>query len=319
LANSDSPTPSSSGRNSGDDEGRLLGEPWDAVLEAHVSSCLKLIHKLGSFGPLRFREKEALRKLQRHSSLIGIVLSHLPDRLSSEDFVSPAVGPIWFRLAGYKLLISGEEATEGLTTEVKRILKAKGHGSLELSQRISQILVGQMMETGEVRAGDKLTRFQMESFLRHTTLEEAVEEIVEEEVLLESLHNSLEDVLKDLPPNRVPPKTVLVYLFRCLSQSAPSDVKAVSEFLTELITVSSRKRQVEEIAAELLESEEGIERRAGIIGLQFMGLTSYVTALSYLAQMDRDETVRKTAEEALRKMGSEAEMSPHGFRGLGLA
>jgi len=77
--------------------------------------------------------------------------------------------------------------------------------------------------------------------------------------------------------------------------------------------------QVEEAAAELLESEDSSERIAGIVGLEFVGGTSYVEALTYLAQMDREKSVRRRAAETLRALGVEVdEISGTAFGGLGL-
>lgn len=46
-------------------------EQLDAALAAHLTYCQKLLENLGSFGPLRSREAQSLRKLQQQSALVG--------------------------------------------------------------------------------------------------------------------------------------------------------------------------------------------------------------------------------------------------------
>lgn len=76
--------------------------------------------------------------------------------------------------------------------------------------------------------------------------------------------------------------------------------------------------QVEEIAAELLESEEVLDRLVGCASLGLLESRPYAEALIYLAQMDKDEKVRRGAEAALRLLGIDDEIGQDAFRGLGL-
>ena len=124
-----------------------------------------------------------MRKLQRHSSLIGTILSRLSNQDQTTEDLLSSKNILWETLGGDKLLISGEEAEERLTAEAKCLLGERTDKSelpKHLAERISHTLLAQMLETTEPRAGDKLTRFQVEAFFRHTTLKETVNEMADE-------------------------------------------------------------------------------------------------------------------------------------------
>lgn len=141
------------------------------------------LQNVGSFGPLKHREKEAIAKLQQQGIILGTIIS----RTKSSDVTNgllelaslPQLQVLWEQIteSGGPLCASVDQAISGLESDIKSIIQSKypQEYSPSLARKVSQYLVQQMLETSfgglqsttaTLDRGQVLTVFQFQHFLR---------------------------------------------------------------------------------------------------------------------------------------------------------
>ncbi|ODM97155.1 Protein FAM65B [Orchesella cincta] len=296
-------------------------ENLDLALYTHVQICLKLVNNLGAFGPLKWRERDAINKLQQQGIILGNILNRINkmDEYIYELEGLPFIQKLWKDIAQNKtsLCTTADQAAYGLEKEIR-----KHH---ENSHSLARSLVMQIMDEQRFRRNSIVTVFQFILFLRpyETSFKRLVDDVAEEELTIQKLSTieKLDETLKDLTTSgSVPPKTVFVHLVRLLVHDDFDIRESVGQYFEE--SSCSRRRSIIQNCVEMLESDAPVDRHSSVILLTMLNSTETLDAIAYLAQTDPDSHVREVAKQMLLRqkegdrMHQQLTLSTNGFQGL---
>jgi hypothetical protein len=136
---------------------------------------------LGSFGPLKWKEKDAIAKLQQQGTILGSILNRINEK---DDYIfeldgMPFIQKLWMEVtqSTTTLVTTVDQVAYGLEREVRKYPEAEQN-----SHGLSRSLVLQMQDEAVYRRSSLLTLFQFMTFLKpyETSFQRLVADIAEE-------------------------------------------------------------------------------------------------------------------------------------------
>ncbi|KAK7086443.1 Family with sequence similarity 65 member [Halocaridina rubra] len=320
----------------------------DSFLYIHLRHALQLLQHLGSFGPLRTKERHSIKLLESEGRLVAGILTHRHnfDSLKPQHIISvPHVQVLWDSVAGGDdWCVSGHAVVSGLQQVVASLVDPSIPG---LARRVLEEMVRTMMDSEEY---DGNTMVTVGHFLHHlhrplqNTVPATAQSLTIADLLLSANPAKVEEGLLQIKD----PTTLHIKIIGHLL-AGPSELRHVTtSFINSLAHNNQLMHVVVELCLLLLESNRTIDREAATVLLGVLapivppstenrtdsqkllvGKNSHkkkhsltlnesapdwpqpIEVLSFLQQNDSSGEVREAARSALLNLGTEGQTALH--------
>ncbi|KAK3874651.1 hypothetical protein Pcinc_020431 [Petrolisthes cinctipes] len=237
----------------------------DLFLFTHLSHALSLLQHLGSFGPLKSKERHSLKLLEAEGRLVGEVLSHRHSfsELKPHHIISiPHVQVLWDSVAGGDdWCVAGQSVVAGLMPVVSSLVDP---AEPTLAKRVLEELVCVMTESEEFREGVTVT---LGHFLHHLhrpleqTVRSMAHNIITADLLLSQNPKKVEAGLYQIKE----PTSVHVKIIGHLL-AGPSELRHITtSFINSLAHNNQLMHMIVDLCLLLLESTRTSDREAACV------------------------------------------------------
>lgn len=303
----------------------------DCAIAVHCCYCIRLVESLGTFGPLRCRERSSLEKLQRQARVLRRLLSVA--RCYSEDkrpiygsqlIDEDEVGHLWAQMS------SGD----GLVTTVGRLRVPLAHlvhsciSQTTLCDRVTSLILCKMLDVAKLEADMLVTALQFQSYFADigaVLIADHIERLEAELKVLDSLSSRELPIVKRTLSALKNARASSEVLFM-VSQMLVSGDKHLAHLAEQYMKSAARllsKAEVCAVLVEGLEAEAPLTRQGCCKALSLLQAHEYMEELVHLSYADEVAKVRQLAKEALFSFGEDgrrefqqSQLVVHGFQGL---
>ncbi|KAL1438605.1 hypothetical protein MTO96_047962 [Rhipicephalus appendiculatus] len=277
----------------------------DCVIAVHCRYCIRLVESLGTFGPLRCRERTSIEKLQHQSRLLYKLLRvanrFAEDRrqlYGSQLVEEDDIGHLWCQMGTNDGLVT---TLTRLRDPLARLVRSRLNNGA-VSERVVMVVLQKMLDVTRLEPDMLVTVLQFQTYfaqLGSTLFMDHVEQLEAELKVLDSLSsrelpNCEEDTLSNL----------------------------AEQYLKAAAKVTS-KAQICALLVEGLEADAALTRQGCCRALSFLQAQEYMEELVHLSYADEVAKVRQQAKEALFSFGEDgrrefqqSQLVAHGFQGL---
>lgn len=303
----------------------------DCAIAVHCCYCIRLVEGLGTFGPLRSRERMSLEKLQLQARVLRRLLSVA--RRFSEDrrpiygsqlIDEDEVGHLWAQMG------SGD----GLVTTVGRLREPLAHlvhscvSQAAFCDRVTSLILYKMLDVTKLEADMLVTALQFQSYFADVgavLIADHIERLEAELKVLDSLSSRELPIVKRTLSALKNVKVSREVLFS-VSQMLVSGDKHLEHLAEQYLKSAARLLSKAEVCGTLvegLEAEAALTRQGCCKGLSLLQAHEYMEELVHLSYADEVAKVRQQAKEALFSFGEDgrrefqqSQLVVHGFQGL---
>ncbi|XP_040067513.1 rho family-interacting cell polarization regulator 2 isoform X2 [Ixodes scapularis] len=303
----------------------------DCAIAVHCCYCIRLVEGLGTFGPLRSRERTSLEKLQLQARVLRRLLSVA--RRFSEDrrpiygsqlIDEDEVGHLWAQMG------SGD----GLVTTVGRLREPLAHlvhscvSQAAFCDRVTSLILYKMLDVTKLEADMLVTALQFQSYFADVgavLIVDHIERLEAELKVLDSLSSRELPIVKRTLSALKNVKVSREVLFS-VSQMLVSGDKHLEHLAEQYLKSAARLLSKAEVCGALvegLEAEAALTRQGCCKGLSLLQAHEYMEELVHLSYADEVAKVRQQAKEALFSFGEDgrrefqqSQLVVHGFQGL---
>nr|XP_053628183.1 rho family-interacting cell polarization regulator 1-like isoform X2 [Cherax quadricarinatus] len=319
----------------------------DLFLYTHLKHALQLLQHLGSFGPLRSKERHSLKLLEEEGRLVAAILAHRHnfDTLKPQHIITiPHVQVLWDSVAGGDdWCVAGEAVVNGLLQVVSSLVDPALPG---LPRRVLEEIVRTMTDSEDY---DGTLMVTVGHFLHHLhrplqqTIPLIAHSLTTAELLLSGNPAKVEAGLHHIKEPTVLHIKVIGHLL-----GGPSELRHITtSFINSLAHNNQLMHMIVDLCLLLLESNRTSDREAACILLGVLapivpvntqsktdsqkpvpGKSSKtkkhssalevtpewprpVEVLSYLQQHDSSGEVREAARRSLLSLGAEGQTALH--------
>lgn len=312
----------------------------DAALCVHLSYCHRLIENLGSFGPLRHRETQAIHKLKQQSRILERLLQLVKEDKKSISGVAELksnaqlleLWEICAEKSSQCLVLNVHSLLPRLSSRCKLLIQEKYQsGANEIAEKVAENIITNMLDISSYDRDCLLTVFQFRHYFRaqkHNGIEQHICQLAEEVSLCKVLQsNSVPAVSKALlnMVKNLPSTKVLTAASILLFSENRQIVDAVDNYFKCLSGITAVRKKVTDIFCEALESEKADVRQGACLALGRLQAAECIDQLSYLCHDDASVAVQSAAKEVLLSFGSEGrqvveqtQLTKLGFQGLSI-
>ncbi|XP_037671580.1 rho family-interacting cell polarization regulator 1 isoform X2 [Choloepus didactylus] len=297
----------------------------DAALVQHLYHCSCLLLKLGTFGPLRCQEGQALERLLREARVLETVCKlsrrwEIPATSAEEvvQFSASRPGFLTFwnqcteRLSPFICPVERVLLTFCDQYDVRLSLRQPGLAEAVCLKFLEDALGQKLPRRPQRGPGEQFTIFQFWSYveaLDHSTMEAFVTETAEEVLLVRNLNSDDQAVV--LKALRLAPEGRLLRdglraLSSLLVHGNNKVMAAVSTQLRSLSLGPAFRERALLCFLDQLEDEDVQTRVAGCLALGCIKAPEGIEPLVYLCQTDT-EAVREAARQSLQQCGEEGQ------------
>ncbi|XP_076988855.1 rho family-interacting cell polarization regulator 1 isoform X2 [Tamandua tetradactyla] len=297
----------------------------DATLVQHLDHCSRLLLKLGTFGPLRCQEGQALERLLQEARVLETVCE-LSRRWEIPATCAQEV--VQFSASRPSFLTFWDQCTEGCSPfmcPVERVLltfcdqygvrlslRQPGLAEAVCVKFLEDALGQKLPRRPQPGHGEQFTVFQFWSYveaLNNPTMEDFVTETAEEVLLVRNLNSDDQAVvlkaLRLAPEGRLR-RDGLRALSSLLVHGNNKVMAAVSTQLRSLSLGPAFRERALFCFLDQLEDEDVHTRVAGCLALGCIKAPEGIEPLVYLCQTDT-EAVREAARQSLQQCGEEGQ------------
>ncbi|XP_066971369.1 rho family-interacting cell polarization regulator 2-like isoform X7 [Macrobrachium rosenbergii] len=329
----------------------VTGSPQlDSFLYIHLRHALQLLQHLGSFGPLRTKERHSIKLLEEEGRLVAGILTHRHnfDSLKPQHLITvPHVQVLWDSVAGGDdWCVPGQAVVSGLQQVVSSLVDPSVPG---LARRVLEEIVRTMTDSEEYDGNAMVT---VGHFLHHLhrplqhTVPSTAQSLIVADDLLSANPAKVESALHQIKE----PTTLHIKIIGQLL-AGPSELRHVTtNFINSLAHNNQLMHMVVELCLLLLESTRTSDREAATVLLgvlapivppsstetkgdsqKLLGNKSSskskkhshthnesapdwpqpIEVLSFLQQNDSSGEVREAARSGLLSLGTEGQTALH--------
>lgn len=317
----------------------VFTQQLDNTLLIHLKYCQHLISDLGSFGPLKCRERRSLSQLQVQGRILN-KLAKLIEKWQRDPCVKlsiieelnglPHLQKLWGAIcAGSRSLsVPNEDAFHRLLPLCKNNLLYSPH---DIQEKVLKQLLARCQDTADYNPQLNLTVFQFRYFVRskECSFQARLDEINDEMQIISALQSTNTQYIDKtmarlrLMGQVLPGQKILMEMSHLLLPGPFDGRQSVVDFLTNYVNDVDLKHQMIDSFVEGLESNDTKDRQGSCEVLAILQDSSVVSRLAYIAQSDPSSQVRKQAKRALDTLGEDGrdalqqlQLSSHGFQGI---
>jgi len=319
----------------------VFTQQLDNTLLIHLKYCQHLITDLGSFGPLKCRERRALSRLQIQGRVLN-KLAKLIEKWQYDPTIKlsiieelnglPHLQKLWGAIcAGSRSLsVANEDAFNRLLPMCRSSLL---YSPYEIQEKVLKQLLARCQDVEEYNPQLQLTVFQFRYFVRskECSFQTRLDEINDELQIISALQSQNPQYIQKTMARLslmgpIPSVNILLKMSHLVLD--PSDHSnnprvLVTSFLKNSVKDVDLKHKLIDSFVEGLESTEAKDRQGSCEVLAILQDSSVVSRLAYLGQSDPSSQVRKQAKISLHALGAEGrdalqqlQLSSHGFQGI---
>ncbi|XP_077549879.1 rho family-interacting cell polarization regulator 2-like isoform X3 [Haemaphysalis longicornis] len=304
----------------------------DCAIAVHCRYCIRLVESLGTFGPLRCRERASIEKLQHQARLLyklfRVASRFLEDRTrilyGSQLVEEDDIGHLWCQMGtGDGLVTTLSRLREPLTRLVRSRLS-----NVQVSERVVTMVLQKMLDVTRLEPDMMVTVLQFQSYfaqLGSTLFMDHIDQLEAELKVLDSLSSRELPIVKrtlSALKNVLPTRELLFAISQILVCGDRQLSNLAEQYLKTAVKVTS-KAQVCALLVEGLEADAALTRQGCCRALSFLEAHEYMEELVHLSYADEVAKVRQQAKEALFSFGEDgrrefqqSQLVAHGFQGL---
>lgn len=303
----------------------------DCVIAVHCRYCIRLVESLGTFGPLRCRERTSIEKLQHQSRLLYKLLRvanrFAEDRrqlYGSQLVEEDDIGHLWCQMGTNDGLVT---TLTRLRDPLARLVRSRLNNGA-VSERVVIVVLQKMLDVARLEPDMLVTVLQFQTYfaqLGSTLFMDHVEQLEAELKVLDSLSSRELPIVKrtlSALKNVVPTKELVFAISQILVCGDRQLSNLAEQYLKAAAKVTS-KAQICALLVEGLEADAALTRQGCCRALSFLQAQEYMEELVHLSYADEVAKVRQQAKEALFSFGEDgrrefqqSQLVAHGFQGL---
>ncbi|XP_037527179.1 rho family-interacting cell polarization regulator 1 isoform X1 [Rhipicephalus sanguineus] len=303
----------------------------DCVIAVHCRYCIRLVESLGTFGPLRCRERTSIEKLQHQSRLLYKLLRvanrFAEDRrqlYGSQLVEEDDIGHLWCQMGTNDGLVT---TLTRLRDPLARLVRSRLNNGA-VSERVVLVVLQKMLDVTRLEPDMLVTVLQFQTYfaqLGSTLFMDHVEQLEAELKVLDSLSSRELPIVKrtlSALKNVVPTKELVFAVSQILVCGDRQLSNLAEQYLKAAAKVTS-KAQICALLVEGLEADAALTRQGCCRALSFLQAQEYMEELVHLSYADEVAKVRQQAKEALFSFGEDgrrefqqSQLVAHGFQGL---
>lgn len=303
----------------------------DCVIAVHCRYCIRLVESLGTFGPLRCRERTSIEKLQHQSRLLYKLLRvanrFAEDRrqlYGSQLVEEDDIGHLWCQMGTNDGLVT---TLTRLRDPLARLVRSRLNNGA-VSERVVLVVLQKMLDVTRLEPDMLVTVLQFQTYfaqLGSTLFMDHVEQLEAELKVLDSLSSRELPIVKrtlSALKNVVPTKELVFAVCQILVCGDRQLSNLAEQYLKAAAKVTS-KAQICALLVEGLEADAALTRQGCCRALSFLQAQEYMEELVHLSYADEVAKVRQQAKEALFSFGEDgrrefqqSQLVAHGFQGL---
>lgn len=303
----------------------------DCVIAVHCRYCIRLVESLGTFGPLRCRERTSIEKLQHQSRLLYKLLRvanrFAEDRrqlYGSQLVEEDDIGHLWCQMGTNDGLVT---TLTRLRDPLARLVRSRLNNGA-VSERVVLVVLQKMLDVTRLEPDMLVTVLQFQTYfaqLGSTLFMDHVEQLEAELKVLDSLSSRELPIVKrtlSALKNVVPTKELVFAVSQILVCGDRQLSNLAEQYLKVAAKVTS-KAQICALLVEGLEADAALTRQGCCRALSFLQAQEYMEELVHLSYADEVAKVRQQAKEALFSFGEDgrrefqqSQLVAHGFQGL---
>ncbi|XP_037556259.1 rho family-interacting cell polarization regulator 1 isoform X1 [Dermacentor silvarum] len=303
----------------------------DCVIAVHCRYCIRLVESLGTFGPLRCRERTSIEKLQHQSRLLYKLLRvanrFAEDRrqlYGSQLVEEDDIGHLWCQMGTNDGLVT---TLARLRDPLARLVRSRLNNGA-ISERVVMVVLQKMLDITRLEPDMLVTVLQFQTYfaqLGSTLFMDHVEQLEAELKVLDSLSSRELPIVKrtlSALKNVVPTRELVFAISQILVCGDRQLSNLAEQYLKTAVKVTS-KSQICALLIEGLEADAALTRQGCCRALSFLQAQEYMEELVHLSYADEVAKVRQQAKEALFSFGEDgrrefqqSQLVAHGFQGL---
>ncbi|KAH8035182.1 hypothetical protein HPB51_004423 [Rhipicephalus microplus] len=326
----------------------------DCVIAVHCRYCIRLVESLGTFGPLRCRERTSIEKLQHQSRLLYKLL-RVANRFAEDrrQLYEPSssfpgsqlveeddIGHLWCQMGTNDGLVT---TLTRLREPLARLVRSRlNNGAVSergkhclrffmhtFSVFVVIVVLQKMLDVARLEPDMLVTVLQFQTYfaqLGSTLFMDHVEQLEAERSTFPPFVFATSTVAHRTPSAClnliISPKIKLFTQPDILDFKKELVINSIKQYLKAAAKVTS-KAQICALLVEGLEADAALTRQGCCRALSFLQAQEYMEELVHLSYADEVAKVRQQAKEALFSFGEDgrrefqqSQLVAHGFQGL---
>ncbi|GAB6021524.1 with sequence similarity 65, member A [Chamberlinius hualienensis] len=321
-------------------------EQLELALCTHLQACQRLLINVGSFGPLKCREKRSLDHLKSQTTILerllklsAICKDNKSSTITGRDELKedPQLQQLWDFCCAEKALfcISSEQCYHRLSMTCQQYLpwgKQTSSTNNNVSEKVARLIVSRIWDTGRFDPEAIITVHQFSDYFwrtcRSSSLDGLFRELSEEVTLMSLLQSGNASLLLQTvswQSNCLPSDECLWMMATLLSHNSKPLQHTTCEYFIETYKNTSLREKLLRILSEGLEADVATYRQGACVAISSIKAAEFTSQLAYLCQTDENPSVKQSAKSALLSIGPEGrrayeqtQLTSLGFQGLAI-